>query len=95
LEFRNIQTSYIQNNSLLLNIIFYYVYITANKSTCKAGLDTLISANIQHKQWFGLDVQCSALVHNLNNINVQIDIHTGWTINQFPAFENLRRLANI
>ena len=38
------------------------------KVFAKAGLDNATSAMCKHQQRFGLDVQCSALVHNLNNI---------------------------
>ena len=34
----------------------------------KQGLDNVKSAMCKHQQWFGLDVQCSALVLNFNNI---------------------------
>jgi hypothetical protein len=32
------------------------------------GLDNVTSAMCKHQQWFGLDVQCSALVLNFNII---------------------------
>jgi hypothetical protein len=38
------------------------------KIFAKAGLDVVTSAICKHQQWFRLKVQCSALVHNLNNI---------------------------
>ena len=39
------------------------------KVFAKAGLDIVTSAMSKHQQWFGLDVQCSALVHNFRNIS--------------------------
>jgi hypothetical protein len=62
------------------------------KVFAKAGLDNVTSAMCKHHQWFGLDVQCSALVHNFNNI-FSIGICTGQTSNEFPAFANTRTLA--
>jgi hypothetical protein len=38
------------------------------KVFAKAGLDNVTSTVCKHQQRFGLDVHCSALVHNFNNI---------------------------
>lgn len=38
------------------------------KVFAEAGLDNKTSAMCMHQQQFGLDVQCSALVLNFNNI---------------------------
>jgi hypothetical protein len=62
------------------------------KVFAKAGRDNVTSAICRHQQQFGLDVQCSGLVHNFNNI-FSNGICAGWTINEFPAFANTRTLA--
>ena len=59
----------------------------STKVFAKAGLDNPTSAMSKHQQWLRLDVQCSALVLNFNNI-FQMGIVPGWAINEFPAFAN-------
>jgi hypothetical protein len=66
------------------------------KVFAKAGLDKVTSAMGKYQQRFGLDVQCSALVHNFNYIFSNGHFVPGWTINEFPAFANTRTLyANL
>jgi hypothetical protein len=42
--------------------------LLSTKVFAKAGLDNVTSTKCKHQQLFGLDVQCSALVLNFNNI---------------------------
>ena len=59
----------------------------------QVGLDIVTSAICKHQQWFRLDVQCSALVLNFNNI-FSIGNCTGQTSNEFPAFANTQPFAS-
>ena len=56
------------------------------KVFAKAGLDIVTSAMSKHQQWFGLDVQCSALVHNFNNIFSNGHLYrAGRSMNSLPS----------
>ena len=44
------------------------VGLLTTKVFAKAGLDIVTSTVCKHQQRFGLDIQCSTLVHNFNNI---------------------------
>jgi hypothetical protein len=57
-----------------------------NKSICKAGPDIAISAMYKHQQRFGLDVQCSALVLNFNDIFSNGHLYrAGQSMNSLPS----------
>ena len=52
----------------------------------KAGLDNVTSAMCKHLQRSGLDVQCSALVHNFNNILLIGHLYrAGQSMNSLPS----------
>ena len=56
------------------------------KVFAKAGLDNVTSAMFKHQQWFGLDVQFSALVHNFNNIfSIGHLYRAGQSMNSLPS----------
>ncbi len=54
----------------------------------KAGLDNVISAFAGTNRGLAT-VLCSALVNDFNSIFHWVFV-TGWTISNFPAFENTR-----
>ena len=61
-------------------------YDRLTKVFAKAGLDILTSAMCRHQQWFGLDVQCSALVYNFNNIFSNEHLYpAGQSMNSLPS----------
>jgi hypothetical protein len=52
----------------------------------KAGLNNVTAAISKHQQWFGLDVQCSALVLNFNNIFPNGHLYrAGQSMNSLPS----------
>jgi hypothetical protein len=56
------------------------------KVFAKAGLDIETSTICRHQQRFGLDVQCSALVLNFNNIFSNGHLYrAGQLINSLPS----------
>jgi hypothetical protein len=56
------------------------------KVFAKAGLDNRTSAMGKHQQWFGLDVQFSALVLNFNNIfSIGHLFRAGHSMNSLPS----------
>lgn len=56
------------------------------KVFAKAGLDNVMSAKCKHQQGFGLDVQCSALVHNFSNIFSNGHLYrAGQSMNSLPS----------
>jgi hypothetical protein len=56
------------------------------KVFAKAGLDIVTSAMCKHQQRFGLDVQCSALVPNFNNIFSNGHLYrAGQSMNSLPS----------
>ena len=56
------------------------------KVFAKAGLDNKTSARCKHQQRFGLDVQCSALVLNFNNIFSNGHLYrAGQLMNSLPS----------
>jgi len=56
------------------------------KVFAKAGLDNATSAMCKHQQRFGLDVQCSALVLNFNNIFSNGHLcRAGQSMNSLPS----------
>ena len=56
------------------------------KVFAKAGLDIVTSTNCKHQQQFGLDVQCSALVLNFNNIFSKGHLYqAGQSMNSLPS----------
>jgi hypothetical protein len=60
----------------------------------KAGLDNVTSAMCKHQQQFGLDVQFSTLVHNLNNIfSIGHLYRAGQAMNSLPS-QILERCAS-
>jgi hypothetical protein len=65
------------------------------KVLAKATLDIVISAIRKHQQRFGLDVQFSALVLDVNNIFFNWAFVPGWTSNEFPAFAKTGTLPTI
>ena len=61
-------------------------HMQATKVFAKAGLDNVTSAMCKHQQWFGLDVQCSALVLNFNNIfSIGHLYRAGQSMNSLPS----------
>ncbi len=59
---------------------------THTKVFAKAGLDNVTSAMCKHQQRFGLDVQCSALVLNFNNIFSNGHLYrAGQSMNSLPS----------
>ncbi len=64
------------------------------KVFAKAGPDNVTLAMCKHQQWFGLDVQFSALVHNLNNIFSNEHLfRAGQSMNSLPS-QILERCAS-
>jgi hypothetical protein len=64
------------------------------KVFAKAGLDNETSAMCKHQQWFGLDVQCSALVINFNNkFSIGHLYRAGESMNSLPSQILQRYLA--
>jgi len=58
----------------------------ATKVFAKAGLDIVTSSMCRHQQWFRLDVQCSALVHNFNIIFSNEHLYrAGRAMNSLPS----------
>ena len=56
------------------------------KVFAKAGLDNVTSAMCKYQQRFGLDVQCSALVINFNNIFSNGHLYrAGQSMNSLPS----------
>jgi len=56
------------------------------KIFAKAGLNILTSAMCKHQQRFGLDVQCSALIYNFNNIFSNGHLYrAGQSMNSLPS----------
>jgi hypothetical protein len=56
------------------------------KVFAKAGLDIITSPVCKHQQRFGLDVQCSALVLNFNNIFSNGHLYrAGQSMNSLPS----------
>jgi len=52
----------------------------------KAGLDIVTSSMCKHQQQFGLDVHCSALVLNFNNIFSNGHLYrAGQSMNSLPS----------
>ena len=66
------------------------------KVFAKAGLDNETSAMCKHQQRFGLDVQCSGLVLNFNNIFSNEHLYrAGQSMNSLPSQILERKLPYI
>ena len=70
------------------------------KVFAKAGLDIVASTMCKHQQRFGLDVQCSALVLNFNNIFSNGHLYrAGQPMNSLPSQilerQTVKKLKNL
>ena len=56
------------------------------KVFAKAGRENVKSAMCNNRQWYGLDIQCSALVLNFNNIFSNGHLYrAGQSMNSLPS----------
>jgi hypothetical protein len=60
--------------------------LPTTKLFAKAGLDNVTSAICYYQQHLGLEVKCSALVLNLNNIFSNLQLYrSGQSMNSLPS----------